>query len=58
MPDYDYRCERCECEFTVHSSIAEHDQQTKKHDVHCPKCGSTDVRHLIESIYVTTSKKS
>lgn len=58
MPQYDYQCRSCENEFTVYLSMTEHEVQDRDHKIECPKCKSTDVRHLIESVYVTTSKKS
>ena len=58
MPEYEYKCEACKEEFTVKLSVTEHVEKDHKHEVHCPRCDSTEVKHLIESIYVTTSKKS
>ncbi|MBI4622735.1 MAG: zinc ribbon domain-containing protein [Verrucomicrobia bacterium] len=58
MPQYDYKCESCKRKFTVKLSIIEHEEQDRKHKIKCPKCTSTEVRHLIESVFVTTSKKS
>ena len=58
MPDYDYQCEACQSEFTVKLTVTEHVEKDRRHEVHCPRCDSTDVRHLIESVYITTSRKS
>lgn len=58
MPEYEYRCEACQEEFTVKLSVKEHVKQDRQHEVHCPRCGSTDVKHVIESFYVTTARKS
>lgn len=58
MPQYDYRCENCRKEFTVVLSLAEHDAKDKKHRVRCPKCDSVKVRRVIQSVFVTTSRKS
>ena len=58
MPQYEYRCQRCENEFTVNLSMTDHETQDRKHKIRCPKCQSTEVKHLIESVFVTTSKKS
>ena len=58
MPDYEYECQSCREEFTVHLSVDAHDEDDKQHRIACPKCGSTDTKHLIETIYVTTTKKS
>ncbi len=58
MPEYDYRCENCRNAFTVRHSIAEHEKKEKKHQVRCPKCDSAKVRRVIQSVFVTTSRKS
>ena len=58
MPQYDYHCENCEAEFTLDLSIGEHEQKDKRHEIRCPKCESTEVKHVIQSVFVTTSKKS
>ena len=58
MPQYDYKCQSCKRRFTVKLSISEYVEQDRKHKIQCPKCNSTEVRHLIESVFVTTSKKS
>lgn len=54
MPSYDYRCPKCEKEFTVSISIGEHDAGKVK----CPKCGENKVEQLITAFLVKTSKKS
>lgn len=58
MPEYDYRCENCTHEFTLELSITDHANQEKARAIHCPKCESTHVRHVIQSVFVTTAKKS
>jgi putative FmdB family regulatory protein len=58
MPEYAYQCERCQKEFTVKLAVGAHDDQSHQHKIRCPKCQSTEVKHLIEAFYVTTSKKS
>ncbi len=58
MPEYDYRCEHCAHEFTLELTITEHAEKDKARAIHCPKCDSTEVHHLIQSVFVTTSKKS
>ena len=58
MPDYNYQCQSCKHEFTIHVSIAQHTEKDCQHRIRCPKCYSTDVKHLIESVNVTTAKKS
>ena len=54
MPDYEYECKKCGHHFSLIMSIDEHE----KKKVRCPQCQSTEVKHLIESVFVTTSKKS
>ena len=58
MPEYDYRCEDCGHEFSVHLSMSDHTEKDKEHAIHCPKCDSENVRHVIHSVNVFTSKKS
>ncbi len=58
MPEYEYQCEQCGDRFVVTLSITDHGRQDREHEIQCPKCGSTDVKHIIESVFVTTSKKS
>jgi putative FmdB family regulatory protein len=58
MPQYDYHCEQCQNEFVIECSIAEHEQKDKAREIHCPKCGSSEVKHMILSVFVTTSRKS
>ncbi|HWH71291.1 MAG TPA: zinc ribbon domain-containing protein [Candidatus Sulfotelmatobacter sp.] len=58
MPAYEYECKKCGQQFEVILSIQEHERQDKKKAVHCPKCQSNEVEHIIESVFVTTSKKS
>jgi putative FmdB family regulatory protein len=58
MPEYDYHCENCQKNFTVELSITEHEQKDRNHEIHCPKCNSTAVKHVIGSVSVVTSKKS
>jgi putative FmdB family regulatory protein len=54
MPTYEFECKTCGHEFTRAMTVDEHD----KEKVHCPKCDSEDVKHVIESVFVTTSRKS
>ena len=54
MPTYEYECRKCGRTFSLTMSIGDH--ETKK--VRCPKCKSESLKHLVESFYVTTSKKS
>lgn len=58
MPLYDYECSTCGNEFTIDLSIEDHARKEKDRQIHCPKCDSTEVKHIISSVFVTTSKKS
>lgn len=58
MPEYDYHCESCRNDFTVDLSINEHERKDKNHEIRCPKCNSTEVKHVIGSVSVVTSRKS
>jgi len=54
MPTYDYECRKCGAEFTLTMSMQDHG----KKKVRCPKCKSEDVKHVMEQVFVTTSRKS
>ncbi len=54
MPTYEYECKQCGHEFTLRLGMEEH--QKKK--VRCPKCKSEQVKHVVGSVFVTTSRKS
>jgi len=54
MPTYEFECKKCGHQFEQTMTIKEHDEEK----VHCPKCESEEVEHLIESVNVVTSKKS
>lgn len=54
MPTYDYECRKCRAQFSLVMSMEDHG----KKKVRCPKCKSEDVKHLMESVFVTTSRKS
>jgi putative FmdB family regulatory protein len=58
MPHYDYHCENCQNEFTLDLSIAEHERNKKNREIRCPKCNSSAVKHVIQLVNVTTSRKS
>ena len=58
MPEYDYHCEDCGHEFSVNLSIGDHTQKDKERAIHCPKCDSQNVKHLIQSVNVMTPKKT
>ena len=58
MPHYDYHCDHCAHDFTLELSIHDHAEKEKNREIHCPKCDSQQVRHVIQSVFVTTSRKS
>jgi len=54
MPIYEYECKKCGHGFSLTLAMEEHE----KKKVRCPKCKSQDAKHIIASVFVTTSKKS
>jgi putative FmdB family regulatory protein len=54
MPSYEFKCEKCNRDFTLLLTVSEH-EKTK---FRCPKCKSTRVKQQIGSVQVLTSKKS
>ncbi len=54
MPTYEYRCQKCQKEFTEVMSMAEHD----KAKIQCPACQSSEVTQQYSVFYAKTSKKS
>jgi putative FmdB family regulatory protein len=56
MPVYEYECKKCGHQFSVVLSMEAHEHDKDK--VRCPKCNSKEVKHLVESVFVTTSRKS
>lgn len=54
MPDYDFRCEKCNKKFTLQLTIREY-EKTK---FRCPKCKSTRVKQQIAHFQTVTSSKS
>jgi putative FmdB family regulatory protein len=54
MPTYDYHCEACNKSFTVQLTMKEHEARKPA----CPKCGSHQVKQMVSSVSVITSKKS
>ena len=55
MADYEYECKECREKFEAHQTFAQHDREPKPA---CPKCGSHNVEHLLDTVHVQTSKKS
>jgi putative FmdB family regulatory protein len=53
MPTYEYECKKCGHEFRLIMALEEHEKK-----VRCPKCNSEAVKHVIASVFVTTSRKS
>ena len=54
MPIYDYRCKKCNNEFSVVMTISEHEKKRPS----CSSCGSKSLEQKITSFNVQTSKKS
>lgn len=54
MPNYEYKCSKCNKTFSVVLGIKEHGS-TK---VTCPDCGGQQVEQLISTFFSKTSKKS
>jgi len=51
MPTYDYRCEECHHRFEIFLSYDEYDHN----NVHCPKCGSSQIQRRIGRIRIAKS---
>lgn len=58
MPSYEYECKSCGNDFDVVMTITEHERKDQAKEIRCPKCQSQDVKHVMENVFVTTSKKS
>jgi putative FmdB family regulatory protein len=54
MPTYEYLCEECHKRFSLFLSYAEYDAA----EVHCPACGSGQVRRRIGRIRIAKSEES
>lgn len=54
MPNYTFKCLKCEKEFTLVLSLKEKEEGK----INCPSCGNDKVEHQITPFYVKTSKKS
>lgn len=54
MPTYEYRCLKCNKNFSVILSMKEHDGKKAK----CPKCGGKKLEQLITPFQAKTSRKS
>lgn len=54
MPVYEFKCEKCNKNFSLMMSISEY-EKTK---FRCPKCKSTKVKQKITAFQTVTSSKS
>jgi putative FmdB family regulatory protein len=54
MPTYEFRCGKCNKEFSLIMSISEYGQKKFR----CPACKSTKVTQQISHFQTKTSKKS
>ena len=54
MPIYEFKCNSCGHDFDIVESFQEHD----KHKEKCPKCKSEDIKRVLSTVSVQTSKKS
>jgi len=54
MASYEYRCLKCNKEFSVILSMKDHDAGKAK----CPKCGGKKLTQLITHFMSKTSRKS
>ena len=55
MPSHDFRCKNCQHSFTLtYASYAERDASQPV----CPRCGSSELSHLIRRVRLLTSDES
>ena len=54
MPLYEYFCKKCDKNFTITMSVAEHEKKKVK----CPECKGTNIAPQFGSFYAKTSRKS
>ena len=54
MPAYEYKCLKCNENFTIYISLKEKSEEILK----CPKCGSTNIQRIYSPFHAVTSKKS
>lgn len=50
MPHYEFRCSKCDQEFTLRRKISEMDDPAP-----CPECGSDDTKRHISIFYATNT---
>ena len=53
MPVYEFKCRKCEHLFEVMGSYAEREKAQT-----CPKCGGTEVKHVISLVSVKPPSSS
>ncbi len=54
MPTYEYECGKCGHKFSLTIPLQEYPRKK----VRCVKCKSENVKRVVASVFVTTSKKS
>ena len=54
MPLYEFYCDKCRKEVSMRLSISEREKGTAA----CPGCGSRELRLLVGTVFVQTSRKS
>lgn len=54
MPNYEFRCQKCNKKYALTLSIREREEEKFK----CPKCGSRKNLPVFGGFYAKTSKKS
>jgi putative FmdB family regulatory protein len=54
MPIYEYRCTKCDAQFTRQEGVEEHDRARPA----CPKCRSRAVEQLLSPFFAKTVRKS
>lgn len=54
MPTYEFRCGKCNKEFTLVLSLKEKEEG----GIQCPDCGAKELETLLSTFYARTSKKS
>ncbi len=54
MPVYEFKCEKCNENFSLTMSIKERE----KAEITCPKCKSKEVKPVYSGFFAVTSKKS
>lgn len=55
MPTYEFKCEKCENEFSKIMSVHEHEKERDR--MRCPKCKSKKVKQVMSTFIAKTSHK-